>query len=467
MPDEHDDQADDGFHAEVERTRPSAPPPVAAPSPHAGPRSPLEARLTRSTRAARLALLAAILALGLVIVLLAELPGARRLVGLSAAPPPTATLVPAVDQFYMLPNPPGVTVELDGKPLQRLPLPGTPALRLAPGRHVFEWLPGSFPFMDLRCQLSVPRASSDTCPIDPGFTLPASLLPPGGPTSLPSIIDLRESLADLSADHAASLSAAIQTALDGAASSAMVLPGERYYSYAPGVSGHAQVTPVPLRATLTLRLAPPGALGGCTLSPGAVEPCRAPVQDCSEICTLGGDAPSEVGPTWLAGALVATSWDYRTADGHLVAQHLADPGVNSHLVVLEINWDGSGWLVRPLLGYHTEEMPATSDVTCDGARDWLAGGPVKFVFLPLGSGAGPHGSARFAADTTLAGGCVVGVTGDATHATAGTTALFFEQFGVLVAANDAAHALWPALPLADATQAAAARTLAGATNVSS
>ncbi len=457
-----EDQPDDGLHAEVERTRPPATPRAAAPAPDAGPTSPLEARLTGGTRAARAALLAGILALGLVIVLLVELPGARRLVWLTSPPPPTATLAPAEDQFYMLPNPPGVSVTLDGKPLSRLPLPGTPSLRLARGRHVLAWLPGPFPFGPLRCQLTVPRQASDTCPIDPGFILPASLLPPGGPTSLPSVIDLRESLASLAPDQATRLTTAMRTAMEGAVSGATVLPGERYYSYGPGVPGHAQVTTRALRATLTPEVLAPGALGGCTLSPGASLPCRAPVQDCSEICTLSG---LDTGGNWLAGVLVATSWDYQAADGHLVARQLADPGLNSHLVVLLIAWDGSSWRVSPQLGYHPE-LPAADDVTCDGARDWMAGGPISFVFHPRGSGSAPHGSARFASDAVLAGGCVVGVEGDASHASTGTTALFFEQFGVLTAANGAAHALWPALPRADAAQSGAAMRLAQRTNIS-
>jgi hypothetical protein len=43
-------------------------------------------------------------------------------------------------------------------------------------------------------------------------------------------------------------------------------------------------------------------------------------------------------------------------------------------------------------------------------------------------------------------------------------AIFLERFGVLLAANSVAHQLWPALPQADAAQAADAAAMASQSN---
>jgi hypothetical protein len=451
MRDQQRDGHGDDLHVEVSDTRDAEQRDTTGRP--AAPRSPLERRLTPSWRVVRVALLSGMLLLAALVVL-ATMPGVREMTRtLITGPTPTPTLEPALDLFYMLPNPPGTMVLIDGKALQRLPVPGTPPLLIARGRHVIEWLPGPFPFAPLSCVLTVPHASEDTCPVSPGYVLPIGLLPPGGLDNQPSVIDLHVTLSALPSAQATALTTAIADALSPTTSSVTVQPGEAHFSYQPGVAGHAVTADQPLRATLTLRLDAPGALGGCVLSAGAIQPCRAPDQDCSEICTLSGPAPTS---TWLAGALVSTYWSYATLDGMPVAQNIGELGLNTHLVVLLITYTGTSWNVTPVIG-HTGELPTADDLLCDPARNWLAQGPLSAIFRPPSSGSGQHVTVEYASDTVTTGGCVVRITG---FGQTGSSALFLQRFGVLLAANDEAHALWPDLPRADVGEARVAQQLA-------
>ena len=418
-------------------------------------RSPLDPR-RRGRRIFQLAGIVAALVLAVATVL-ASMPSAREVAaGLLTRPSPTATLAPNVTSFYMLPNPPGVTVWLDGMPLARAPLPGTRPLKLARGHHILRWLPGAFPFASLWCFFSVPRDAQDNCPIVPGYVLPMALLPAGGPDALPSVIDVRESLTTLPADEAMALTSVIQQALDASAASTTIEPGERYFTYAPGIPGHAVVATEPLRATMTLRLDDPGALNGCVLTPGAIQPCRAPGQDCSEICSLSNVSAGS-GTVWLAGALVSSYWSYTTLDGRPVAERIGALGLNAHIVVLLISWDGADWHVTPLIGHHSAEQPATDDLLCDTARNWLAQGPLSTIFQLSSARSGGQVTVGYASDTVVTDGCAVRIAGyDQTD----SPALFLERFGVLLAVNEAAHALWPDLSRADAGEVMLANRMA-------
>src|SRR5258705_5285974 len=77
---------------------------------------------------------------------------------LFSAPTPTRTLpsLPGADSFYFLATPPWVTVLVDGRPLDRVPVADDhPApLQLPPGVHTFEW-PGK-PFITHHCTLPCP-----------------------------------------------------------------------------------------------------------------------------------------------------------------------------------------------------------------------------------------------------------------------------------------------------------------------
>src|SRR5258706_104117 len=77
---------------------------------------------------------------------------------LFSAPTPTRTLpsLPGADSFYFLATPPWVTVLVDGRPLDRVPVADDhPApLQLPRGVHTFEWR--GAPFLTQHCTLPVP-----------------------------------------------------------------------------------------------------------------------------------------------------------------------------------------------------------------------------------------------------------------------------------------------------------------------
>jgi hypothetical protein len=457
MQDQQGNGHGDDFHVEVSESR-AAEPTDEGRRPSA-PRSPLERRLTPRQRAVRIGSTAGVVVLAL-LVLVASIPSVRDITRrLVVGPTATPTLLPEIDLFYMLPNPPGTRVLVDGRPLQRLPLPGTPPLLFTRGQHLIQWISNSFPLAPLQCVLTVPRSQQNTCPVSPGYILPANLVPPGSPDNQPSVIDLHETLASLPTSQATALTAAIKAALGPTTASAIVQPGEAYFYYQPGVAGHAVTATQPLRATVMLRLDAPGALGGCVLTPGSIQPCRAPDQDCSEICTLPGAAADS---TWLAGALVSTYWSYATLNGKPVAQNIGELGLNNHLAVLLITYGADGWNVTPVIG-HDAALPATDDLLCDPARNWLTQGPLSSVMQQRSQESAPHVTVSYTSDSAITDGCLVSISGiseTGTPTTESSPALFLLRFGVLLAANAEASALWPALPSADASEKMIAQQLA-------
>lgn len=462
MPDRPPDAPGDDLDMELSDARSHRLATAGTPAPGAGDWSPLLSRRTPRQRRLRAATGLGTVLLA-VLVLLAIVPDLRVsaadwLMALEPVPTVVAPVPPGSDLFYLLPNPAGVVVLLDGRPLNPVPVPGvSPPLRLARGRHVLEWQPGPFPFQPQRCVISVPRGSDTTCPVDRVSTLPVDVAPPGSQASIASIIDVRDTVGALSQTQSAALLAAIRAALDGVSSSAVVQPGEVYFFYGPGLAGRAVVATRPLQATLRLVLDGPSVPGGCVLTAGAIQPCRTPGQECGQLCTLvappgyAAGATGVAGASWLAGAMVSSSWTYTTPDGALVAHGLGDFGFNVHLAVLRITWDGARWHVAPLIG-HDPALPASDDLLCAAAREWLAQGPLRQD--ATASGGPTH--LGYVAATSPVDGCAVVVT---TEGVPGA-ALFLQRFGALVAANSLAHQLWPKLPLADATEQSLALRLA-------
>jgi hypothetical protein len=436
----------DEFDAEVSDVRPRA---GAAATPPA--RSPLQPRLTPRRRLARLAV---VLAFGLaLLVVLSSIPAVRDdAVGLAnrVLPPPTPTLTPGTDLFYLLPNPPGVDVWVDGHMRARIPPPGDPhPIRLAPGQHVFAWRSRIFPFLPLQCSVSVPPAPTDTCPV---------LLPQQLPDQLRSapgrVIALHPTLDALPADAGAQLATAVQGALDGIRSTALVQPGEFYYSAPPNEtsSGPGKATQ-PLRVTLSYQFNSPGGYPDpCVVSQLAV-PCRFPGQNCTLLCTVPqppaavASAPS----VWIAAALVSSRWRYTTLGGQVVVAPITD-AVDGEIAVLRITWDGAAWHVTPLVGY-TSGLPVADDLVCDPARYWLYNGSWGFMLTSPPFGA----QVQFVSDATPIDGCLVVLD---PFPGSDAPAAFLERFGVLLAVNEAANAPGADLPMADSAEQSLAHRLA-------
>src|SRR5260221_4152037 len=218
--------------------------------------SGLGPRLSPCARLRRLAISGAAVLLVLLVVV-AGLPAVRQdALTLLIAPTPTPTLrsLPGADTFYFLATPPWVTVLVDGRPLdpvpvvdeQPAPVPPVSAygfdtptptrglvpnehpapVKLARGVHTLEWR--GAPFLPQRCTLPVPVPLLSTPRGNEGCVF---ALYPGSPPGY--LVQWRESLATLPPEQRAALRAAIAARLAAASASAWIQASETYL--APGL----------------------------------------------------------------------------------------------------------------------------------------------------------------------------------------------------------------------------------------
>jgi hypothetical protein len=251
------------------------------------------------------------------------------------------------------------------------------------------------------------------------------------------------------ANAAAQLPAAIQAALDTERSTAIVRPGERYFTVPPGQSGTPATATQPLRATRSVQFLPDaGYPEPCILTQPAI-PCRFPGQDCGQLCTVAHPPASVAGPNgaWVVAATVRASWEYQTLDGQVVARDVVE-AFGVQLAVLRITWDATSWHVTPIVG-HIPGFDAADDVVCDPARFAVAQTP-SWSFMMMDPP--PGTTVRFVSGATPTDGC-------AAVLTQGQPAIFLERFGVLMTVNDAAINPTDNLPVADAAEQQLARRL--------
>jgi hypothetical protein len=443
------DDSHDDFTAEVSELRPNAAP---VPTERQAPFLSHE-RQTPRLRVARLLVIVLAPALVLVIVLganpalragLDSLVSGSAPVATLAAPPADAT--PSIDLFYLLPNPPGVDVSLDGHILAHPPAPGDPhPLKLSPGRHTFAWRSRSLPFLPLKCNISVPPLVSDDCPIVPPHSLPFQLV--AGPGT---VIGTHESLSTLQRrSDADKLSAAIQAALDAIRSTATVQPGESYM--ASNTDYSLTIARQPLRAMREYWLDHDTGFPEPCIPEQPAIPCRFPGQDCNNLCTVEQPPASVAGPdnAWIAAAFVRPIWTYYTADGrHFVAQVFENFGLV--LAVLRITHEAGQWHVSAIVG-HTPGLAAADDLACDPARSALSR-TVSWTFMLTNPP--PGAQVHFISDATPADGCAISLSQGQ-----GEAALFLQRFGVLMTANDTARNPVDNLPVADPTEQALAQQI--------
>ena len=410
------------------------------------PRSPFAPYLSRRQRASRAAVSLGVVVAAFLAITLTFTPF------LYAGLRPTSTqpLPQGADRFYFVPSVPWGVVELDGSELAHRPEVGSGhPLQLARGTHTLEWL--ADPFIPFHCSLSVPHANTDTCATQP-------LLDSSGAFT-GTLITEHESLLSLNFHQLLALKMEIQTAMRDTSSSATIQPGEHYRH--PVMLGNQQFDQIAVAdqtLTATMSVVPTLQTGQpepCSMYPAHSEIlplCRAPGQDCRDLCTLsppkGVHARSN---DWLAAITARISWTYSTPDGKVTAQDAANYRFNRTLVVLRFVWTGTEWQVSPLIG-DGAHLAAANDISCESAREWLIDG-VEEDQIKSDVPTIINGSYRSTANAVA--GCVVILPASIhTGGTFPTSPLqtemptFLGRFGALVAANDAAHALWPTLPQA-------------------
>lgn len=341
--------------------------------------------------------------------------------------------------FLALDGVPWGTLLLDGKPDPRANThldiyQGT--FTLAPGRHTLEYR--AEPFPTLRCVVTVPVDSTDTCPLVSPQQL-GSLTDPFPPAT--RMLDLRAAPSFLSPTQQEALVDAIQTALTARApvDPVTVLPGERYVT----ASGSVAIATQPLLATYLYEFQWDPHLG---------------LRDCSSLCVRHRSLAYRTG-VWVISAHVRQGWRYSTPEGAPVIP-LAPPiatniapltpsGASATDIFINVyaRWTGQ-WTVSTMS--QAEFGDPYSAPTCAVGFEALLRvmGSANVSFTPIPS-------------PRLANGCLFLVQHFTQYGSlTGQPLYYFFRFGVLLTVNALARAALPSLPAAGPAIQSLARLIA-------
>ncbi|WIG59764.1 MAG: hypothetical protein OJF49_002511 [Ktedonobacterales bacterium] len=287
------------------------------------------------------------------------------------------------------------------------------------------------PFEPLTCTISVPAASSDTCPLQ-AITKTITTYPDSRPSvEWPPYADGVRVIALGAAPNLLpkaqfdALVAATQSKLDALASTAEVEPGDHYL----GSDGKAHVATAPFPATLTFQTPSESMNVHSTI----VEVCKPFCTPINFIAHNGPSIPWDAGSGWQLVFLPTAQWQYTPPGSQEVVVHEHPDFANQN--DLAVNWVHGSWQVTLVPG---KVVPQT---LCLTVQVYLMNASLQEGFDCRAVASPP--AEGFVVKLSESGG------------------LGFYHFGVLVAVNGEAHKLYPALPLASAHEAALAHQLAG------
>jgi hypothetical protein len=386
-------------------------------------------------------------------------------------PIPTATLFPGADLFYIQGSASWGSVSIDGHTFSRLPTIGVdPPLQLTRGRHELVW--HADPFLSQHCFVSVPPTSTDTCLYNSPVQVNSNLIA--------RVIRFSPSLNLLSAIQRTALTQSAQAALNMLQSTEMVQPGEQYVDMSASNSINTAVRP--LLATLSFQLdADPTSQASC-VAQGTGQACVFQGVDCRLFCPVPGqdETPSPAENRWDVFAVMRPTWDYATLDGKVVASNQPDSMVgdnmkNEYLVKLHITWDVMKWYVTVPRGNTPHvTLPRDNTIPRDSTPVFSIGDPACASALDdIGSLGGYYSATggfelvdlRFGSGSNSANGgmgCLAVETPhkDSPSSSSFPVILLLHRFGIILAANDAAHRYLSFLPLADTYEQKLAQQLA-------
>lgn len=339
-------------------------------------------------------------------------------------PAPSPSLALGGDIIYFEHGLPWGTLLLDGKVVTNVeteqPYTGFEqlytSLHIPSGRHLLTYT--ATPFPTLRCWVSTPAATSDTCPLIRSRG-PSDVTPP---FPAERVLDLGGDPATLSPSLRASLESAAARIVATLVSTATVAAGEEVV----GDDGMPRVASSRMTATLTYTVAPGS--GSRYIIPGSGLACvvLCAIQPASYV----NDAHSQ----WVVAAHVLPTWTYTPAgEATFQGKAVAIGGVQPDgIVPLNVSWNGA-WQVK--------------------VADSLATSPICFIplnlFATLQLGSAPLSTIKTVPAPVPADGCLA--VGDALDAT-GVPRIPFAvmyRFGVLYTVDDEARRLLPTLPVAD------------------
>ena len=410
-------------------------------------RSPRALRWLGRWRRPLVGALTVALALGVTLGLFARStsnPAAAIATLLGAAP--TTTAVHADDIFAAVHGVPWGALTISGQRMSPTDALGG-IFQLAPGAHTVEYRAADFP--TLRCVVSVPHATSDTCPL----AHPADVSDTPQVYDAARLIDLGATPERLSAARRSALLTAISRALAADGATTTIVPGEPYLD----ASGSVRVASQPLRYSVTPELASFHDSQQAVNSLG-----RLP---CGPVCAAGADPQltltSVAQGGWALETMVELARVVSDTSGRTVTRQQAPVGVaqvNDVTLLVTRSADGAWQLASQTMAQNVVAQIAPLFCASSLAQQ-LQGGKGGFGF---------GGTFLTLMPRDPADGCVIAVIppgANPTGADASSGAiLVLSRFGVLLAANTSAHlALWR-LPIADATaRAIATQTFLSAT----
>lgn len=397
--------------------------------------SPFTPRLSRRGKLTRMATTWGVVLLACLLIV-ATSPALRGALGSlvhGSMPHRYVTTVPGSETVYFEHAVPWGKLSVDGRTIPPPTDTTSDSIIVAPGRHTLVY--AAPPFMPLRCHFQVPITVEDNCPLE--FAPPAS----SAQSDLyVRIIDLGATPNHLPAGQSAALSSVVDTALDSLASQTYMPAGSAYLT----LDGKLATTTQPLVASLVFRLNADDHIVVPYLPGGFL---------CSQICYLGDASGTSGG--WGILALAHVTWSYTQSQGITVLQGAPAspiPDGSIALVTVGVTWNGS-WHAIAIPGQNQFGMSPL----CEIAND----------LLPISPSASSAPS-TFAQTTEIpapvaADGCLLRV--EISHGiTPERRALVLYRFGVLFAANDDAHQLYPGLPPATPEDRAFAERMALAAN---
>ncbi|HZU71026.1 MAG TPA: hypothetical protein VFA09_27360 [Ktedonobacteraceae bacterium] len=360
-------------------------------------------------------------------------------------PTPTPTLAPGIDLFYIEGIPSWSQVSIDNHPVAHLPAIGETPIRIPRGQHVIIW--DAYPFDEQSCTISVPPVfATDTCRVNQAVHLDSGLSA--------WVISFDVSLAMLPDNQQTALIQATQAALDKLQSTTTIRSGEQYaMNVLTGGDLQEMVTSVtatqPLQATLSFHL---------DAGPNSQQTCATQVilQDCQS-CHLFCPIPLSASKVatdarqWNVLALIYSTWTYATIDGRIIARDQSNSA--DHLLELSITWNGK----NPHVGIvFSKQITSRGDLACLSAEEEI-GSTGEYSVTSDETGV----NWQFSTGSDLSAGCLaIGTPLNGSTTPAASNAYLLDRFGVILAANFAAHQYWRQLPVADTYELELAQQLA-------
>jgi hypothetical protein len=375
--------------------------------------------------------------------LLAVSPDASRSLAMWLHVPTPAGPVPlprGANTFLLADTVPWGELTIDGRSAASLgialqwPYAGAqiPTFTLAPGVH--ELVYRADPFFPLRCQVSVPDAVTDSCPLLSAGNSP--LFPPPGSR----ILDARALPTYLPTPAFTALAEAVQGRLSAWTGVAPLARGDHY------LSSDRQVVTAAEGGQATLRY---------QVNHDAREQLPTFNGACISLCALSPARTQLDADDWRLNANVIASWSYALADGQVVTAPAAPTESDAHaLLRVLVRWAGQWRVDAP------PEAALVDAPPCQIAHNMLgrlSAGAAALDTLAAGSWG------AYAAPPAAAG-CLI-VVGRATSPPGqpiGKTIQALYRFGVVLAANATTQQVFGQLPPGNPAELALASHLAPA-----